>query len=87
MPAEPLIFKTKEDALQASKAFNKLKMEKKIKPSFLPLLCQAFLLLEITSLYFTLNTFKTCLHCKIQRNKFNYWHIQMHIYIKCRLPM
>jgi len=42
MPAEPLIFKTKEDELQASKTFNKLQMEKKkIKPPFLPVLCQA----------------------------------------------
>lgn len=43
MPAEPLIFKTKEDEFQAGKAFNKLQMgKKKIKPPFLPLLCQAF---------------------------------------------
>lgn len=46
MPAQPLIFKTKEDELQASKTFNKLQMEKwkkkKIKPLFLPVLRQAF---------------------------------------------
>lgn len=36
-----------------------------------------FLLLGITSLYFTLNTFKTCLHFRIQRHKFNYWQIHM----------
>jgi hypothetical protein len=43
MPAEALIFKTKEDQLQAREAFNKLQMGgEKIKPPFLPLLCQAF---------------------------------------------
>lgn len=45
MPAESLIFKTKEDELQASKTFNKLQMEKekkKIKPPFFHVLCQAF---------------------------------------------
>lgn len=40
MPAEPLIFKTKEDEFQAGEAFNKLQMgKKKIKPPFF--LCYA----------------------------------------------
>lgn len=87
MPAEPLIFKTKEDELQASEAFNKLQMGEKNQTALSSFAMPSFLLLGITSLYFTLNTFKTCLHFRIQRHKFNYWQIHTHIYIKYRLPM
>lgn len=63
------------------------KWEKKNQTALSSFAMPSFLLLGITSLYFTLNTFKTCLHFRIQRHKFNYWQIHTHVYIKYRLPM
>lgn len=53
MPAEALIFKTKEDELQASEAFNKLQMGGKNQTALSSFAMPSFRLLGMTSLYFT----------------------------------